>query len=78
MAELYVVEVVASSARINRIPRVNGCLVRLRLLNIGISQCTIGRRQGFLSEEDYPLLYTTAEEQSKMISGLRRAVLDAG
>ncbi|MFD0893320.1 four helix bundle protein [Luteolibacter ambystomatis] len=42
-----------------------------------VSQCTIGLRQGFLAEGDYAALYAAAEEQSKMISGLRRAILDA-
>jgi len=41
-----------------------------------VSQSFIGRRQGFLSEADFQKLYAAAEEQGKMLSGLRRAVLE--
>src|ERR1039457_833675 len=40
-----------------------------------VSQSFVGRRQGFLSEIDFRKLYTAAEEQGKMLSGLRRSVL---
>lgn len=41
-----------------------------------VSQSFIGRRQGFLPEADFNKLYAAAEEQGKMLSGLRRAVLE--
>ena len=40
-----------------------------------VSQCFVGQRQGFLSEADFKKLYAAAEEQGKMLSGLRRSVL---
>jgi four helix bundle protein len=42
-----------------------------------VSQSFIGKRQGFLPENDFRKLYTAAEEQGKMLSGLRRSVLEA-
>ncbi len=42
-----------------------------------VSQATIGLRQGFLAEAAYRQLYRAAEEQGKMLSGLRRSLLDA-
>jgi len=40
-----------------------------------VSQSFVGKRQGHLSEPDFQKLYLAAEEQGKMLSGLRRAVL---
>jgi four helix bundle protein len=40
-----------------------------------VSQSFVGRRRGFLSEGDFKKLYVAAEEQGKMLSGLRRSVL---
>lgn len=39
-----------------------------------VSQSFIARRQNFLSEDDRLLLYRAAEEQSRMLSGLRRSL----
>ena len=39
-----------------------------------VSQATIGRRQGWLSDSDYQTLYVAADEQSRMLSGLRRSL----
>jgi four helix bundle protein len=39
-----------------------------------VSQAFIGRRQGFLSEEGFRTLYSTAEEIGRMLSGLRRSL----
>jgi len=41
-----------------------------------VSQSFVGKRQGFLSEADFQKLYAAAEEQGKMLSGLRRSVLE--
>ena len=41
-----------------------------------VSQAFIGRRQGFITEAEFHQLYTAAEEQGKMLSGLRRSQLD--
>ena len=40
-----------------------------------ISQSYVGRNQGFLSPEDFQVLYNAADEQSRMLSGLRRSLL---
>lgn len=40
-----------------------------------VSQAFLGRRQGFLDETDFEVLYRAAEEQSKMLSGLRKSLL---
>lgn len=39
-----------------------------------VSQAHIGRSQGFLSEEQFQTLYASAEEQGRMLSGLRRSL----
>jgi len=39
-----------------------------------VSQATIGRNQGFLTEAEYQQLYQAAEKQSRMLSGLRRSL----
>jgi len=41
-----------------------------------VSQSFIGRRQGFLAEVEFQSLYSAAEEQGKMLSGLRRSLLE--
>src|SRR2546425_9105851 len=41
-----------------------------------ISQATVSKRQGFLSEADYRRVYTACEKQSKMLSGLRKSLLE--
>lgn len=43
-----------------------------------VSQATIGLRQGFLSQEQYGQLYAAAEQQGKILSGLRRSLLAEG
>lgn len=40
------------------------------------SQAFIGRSQGFLSQENFEILYQAAEQQGRMLSGLRRSLLD--
>ena len=40
-----------------------------------VSQSFIGRRQGFLTEEQFQRLYAAAEKQGKMLSGLRNSLL---
>ena len=39
-----------------------------------VSQSFIGRRQGFLTEEDFRALYSAADEIGRMLSGLRRSL----
>ena len=41
-----------------------------------VSQSLVGRRQEFLSEESFRRIYDAAEEQGRMLSGLRRSVLE--
>ena len=40
-----------------------------------LSQATISRRQGMLSETDFERLYSASEKQSRMLSGLRKSLL---
>ena len=40
-----------------------------------VSQSYIGRNQGFLTPEEFSTLYEAAEEQSRMLSGLRRSLI---
>jgi len=42
-----------------------------------VSQATISKRQAFLSEADFNRLYSACEKQSKMLSGLRRSLLES-
>ena len=42
-----------------------------------VSQSFIGRRWGFLTEDQFHRLYVAAEKQGKMLSGLRNSLLDA-
>ncbi len=39
-----------------------------------VSEATIGRNQGFLSDSDYEQLYQAAEKQCRMLSGLRKSL----
>jgi four helix bundle protein len=39
-----------------------------------ISQAFVGRRQGFLTEDAFAVLYSTAEEVGRMLSGLRKSL----
>src|SRR2546422_11340243 len=39
-----------------------------------VSQATIGRNQGFLSDNEYQQLYQAAEKQRRMLSGLRKSL----
>ena len=39
-----------------------------------ISQGFVGRRQGFLTDEAFATLYSSAEEVGRMLSGLRRSL----
>ena len=40
-----------------------------------VSQSFISRNQGFLSRDDFEILYSAAEEQGRMLSGLRRSMM---
>ncbi len=40
-----------------------------------VSQSALALQQGFLSKEQHRALYAAAEEQSRMLSGLRKAIL---
>ena len=41
-----------------------------------VSQSFIGRNQGFLSQQDFETLYQAAEQQGRMLSGLRRSLIE--
>lgn len=42
-----------------------------------VSQSFVGKRQGLLPESDFERLYAAAEENGKMLSGLRRSVRES-
>jgi four helix bundle protein len=42
-----------------------------------VSQSFIARKQGFLNEPNFNRLYVAAEEQSRMLSGLRASQINA-
>jgi four helix bundle protein len=42
-----------------------------------VSQAVIARRQGFLAEGDFTKLYDAAEELSRMLSGLRKSLVES-
>ena len=39
-----------------------------------VSHATIGKKQGWITDSDYLKLYQAAEEQSRMLSGLKRSL----
>jgi four helix bundle protein len=41
-----------------------------------VSHATISERQGFLAKANFSRLYSACEKQSKMLSGLRRSLLE--
>jgi len=43
-----------------------------------VSQSFVSRSQGFLDEPSFQHIYSAAEEQGKMLSGLRQSLLDEG
>jgi four helix bundle protein len=40
-----------------------------------VSQSFVGRRQGLLSEDDFGVLYSDADEIDRMLRGLRKSLL---
>ena len=40
-----------------------------------VSESTVGKRQGYLSDEGFVAIYKAAEEQGRMLSGLRRTLV---
>lgn len=40
-----------------------------------VSQATVAKRQQFLSESDFAMIYAMAEDQGRMLSGLRRTLV---
>ena len=41
-----------------------------------VSQAVVSKKQGFVREEEFQSIYEAAEEQSRMLSGLRRSLLE--
>jgi len=39
-----------------------------------VSHATIGKKQGWITDSDYLKLYQAAEEQCRMLSGLKRSL----
>jgi four helix bundle protein len=42
-----------------------------------VSECFVARRQNFLTNDDFLKIYAAAEEESRMLSGLRKSLLVA-
>jgi four helix bundle protein len=42
-----------------------------------VSQATVSQRQSFLSDDDHKRMYAAAEKQSRMLSGLRKSLIEA-
>ena len=42
-----------------------------------VSQATVSRRQNLIDENAYGQIYAAAEKQSRMLSGLRKSLLDS-
>ena len=42
-----------------------------------VSQATVSRRQKLIDESAYKRIYSAAERQSRMLSGLRKSLLDS-
>ncbi len=40
-----------------------------------VSESTVAKRQGYLSEDSFAAIYKAAEEQRRMLSGLRRTLV---
>ncbi len=40
-----------------------------------VSEATVAKRQDFLSKESFTVIYTAAEDQGRMLSGLRRTLV---
>jgi four helix bundle protein len=40
-----------------------------------VSEATVAKRQGFLSDQNFTVIYKAAEEQGRMLSGLRRTLI---
>jgi four helix bundle protein len=41
-----------------------------------VSQATVSRRQGLISDDDHKRVYAAAEKQSRMLSGLRKSLIE--
>lgn len=41
----------------------------------GVTQASIGQRQGFFTEAEYSKIYASAEELGRILSGLRRSLV---
>ena len=65
------------SARVSRADYAHFVEIATGSLFEVVSQSFVGRRQGFLSEEVFQQLYAAAEQQGKMLSGLRKSLLDS-
>ncbi len=39
-----------------------------------VSESTVGKRQGYLSEDSFAAIYKAAQQQGRMLSGLRRTL----
>jgi four helix bundle protein len=42
-----------------------------------VSECFVARRQNFLTDNNFLKIYAAAEEESRMLSGLRKSLLTA-
>src|SRR4029453_992539 len=65
------------SSRVSRIDFARFVEIATGSLFEVVSQTPIARRRKMIAQNDYNRLYTAAEKQSKMLSGLRRSLSEA-
>lgn len=65
------------SARLSRLDFARFVEIATGSLFEVVSQTALGQRLGLLSEDDYRQVYEAADKLGRMLSGLRRSLLDA-
>jgi four helix bundle protein len=67
--------VAEGSARFSRVDNARFVEIAAGSVFEVVSRSFISRRQAFLSDTDFNSIYTVAEEQGRMLSGLRNSLL---
>jgi four helix bundle protein len=63
------------SARVSDVDFARFVEIATGLLFEAVSEATVARRQGYLSDEDFGAIYEAAEELGRMLNGLRRTLV---
>lgn len=63
------------ASRISSQEQVRFVEIALGSLHEVVSEAAIGKRQGFVGDDDFARLYAMAEKQGRMLSGLRRSLV---